>query len=104
MAELVNNAIENGAEVVCGGGLKHEMGENFFAPTLLTGCTLDMRISHEEIFGPVVAVMKFKEDTDALALSNRFVCCSPCALIRRSVRRVLQAPGWFCSSECGPWN
>lgn len=76
----MNNAIKKGAEVVCGGGLKHDMGENFFAPTLLSDCTLDMRISHEEIFGPVVAVMKFKEADDALTLSNRFVLCSLCPL------------------------
>eukprot|EP00752_Nemacystus_decipiens_P016504 g14753.t1 len=70
VAHLVKNAIDKGAEVVCGGGFKHDMGENFFAPTLLSRCTLDMRISHEEIFGPVVAVMKFKEADDALTLSN----------------------------------
>lgn len=80
VAGLVNDAIEQGAEVVCGGGLTHEMGENFFAPTLLSGCTLDMRISHEEIFGPVVAVMKFKEADDALTLSNRFVVRFQCPL------------------------
>lgn len=73
VAELVNDAIEKGAEPVCGGALNHEMGDNFFGPTLLSGCTLDMRISHEEIFGPVVAVMKFKEADDALTLSNTCV-------------------------------
>lgn len=83
VAELVNNAIERGAELVCGGGLKHEMGANFFAPTLLSGCTLDMRISHEEIFGPVVAVMKFKGADDALILSNACVFCYFCPLVGR---------------------
>lgn len=69
----MKDAIDKGAEVVCGGGLEqHEMGNNFFAPTLLGGCTLDMRISHEEIFGPVVAVMKFKDADEALAISNRY--------------------------------
>lgn len=70
---MVDDAIEKGAEAICGGNVEHEMGANFFAPTLLSGCTLDMRISHEEIFGPVVAVMKFKEADEALAISNRSV-------------------------------
>ncbi|CAM9416916.1 unnamed protein product [Ectocarpus sp. 4 AP-2014] len=71
VAGLVKDAIDKGAEVVCGGQLElHEMGNNFFAPTLLGGCTLDMRISQEEIFGPVVAVMKFKDADEALAISN----------------------------------
>lgn len=77
----MKDAIDKGAEVVCGGGLEqHEMGNNFFAPTLLGDCTLDMRISQEEIFGPVVAVMKFKDADEALAISNRYcvpktLCC-----------------------------
>lgn len=72
----MKDAIDKGADVVCGGQLEqHEMGNNFFAPTLLGGCTLDMRISHEEIFGPVVAVMKFKDVDEALAISNRY--CVP---------------------------
>ena len=70
---MVRDALEKDAEPTVGGSLEHEMGANFFAPTLLSGCTLDMRISHEEIFGPVVAVMKFKDADEALALSNRCV-------------------------------
>ncbi|CAN0552564.1 unnamed protein product, partial [Ectocarpus sp. 12 AP-2014] len=71
VAGLVKDAVDKGAEAVCGGQLEqHEMGNNFFAPTLLGGCTLDMRISHEEVFGPVVAVMKFKDVDEALAISN----------------------------------
>jgi len=69
----VRDALDKGAEPIIGGSLEHEMGANFFPPTLLSGCTLDMRISHEEIFGPVVAVMKFKDADEALALSNRCV-------------------------------
>ncbi|CAM9407446.1 unnamed protein product [Scytosiphon promiscuus] len=70
VATLVNDAVDKGAEVVCGGAVGHEMGANFFAPTLLIGCTLDMRISHEEIFGPVVACVKFQDAEEALAMSN----------------------------------
>lgn len=73
MAGLVQDAIEKGVEPVVGGGLEHEMGQNFFPPTLLAGCTLGMRVSQEEIFGPVVGVMKFHDADEALAMANRRV-------------------------------
>lgn len=70
---MVKDALEKGAEAVVGGDLEHEMGPNFFPPTLLKDCTLDMRLSHEEIFGPVVAVRKFSTADEALKESNRRV-------------------------------
>lgn len=73
MAGLVKDALDKGAEPVVGGELEHEMGRSFFQPALLAGCTLDMRVSHEEIFGPVVGVMKFTDEAEALAMSNRRV-------------------------------
>lgn len=103
--ELVKDAIEKGADPVCGGGLQHEMGANFFAPTLLSGCTLDMRIGHEEIFGPVVAVMKFKEAGDALSLSNRCVsnllvlCVSGVDPRGEALHSTHQQ-----NTVCGAWN
>lgn len=71
VAGMVQDALEKGAEPVVGGELVHHLGPNFFPPTLLEGCTLDMRVSHEEIFGPVVGVMKFAEADEALEMSNR---------------------------------
>lgn len=68
---MVQDALEKGAGPVVGGELVHHLGQNFFPPTLLEGCTLDMRVSHEEIFGPVVGVMKFAEADEALEISNR---------------------------------
>lgn len=70
---MVCDALDKGAEGIVGGGLEHDMGPNFFSPTLLTRCTLDMRVSAEEIFGPVVGVMKFSDDEEALSISNRRV-------------------------------
>lgn len=87
MAGLVKDALEKGAEPVVGGGLEHEMGGCFFPPTLLVGCALDMRISQEEIFGPVVGVMKFSDEDEALAMSNRRVLFlyPSCIFVRQRV-------------------
>lgn len=70
VAGLVKDALGKGAEAVVGGGVDHEMGPFFFPPSVLVGCTPDMRVSREEIFGPVVSVVKFAHDNEALALSN----------------------------------
>ena len=72
VAGFVRDAMDKGAEPVVGGGaLEHKMGPNFFPPSLFAGCSLDMRLSTHEIFGPVVGVMKFDDADEALAISNR---------------------------------
>ena len=42
----------------------------FFAPTVLTGVTPAMRIWREEVFGPVMVVVPFADDAEAIALAN----------------------------------
>ncbi|MCB9358222.1 MAG: 5-carboxymethyl-2-hydroxymuconate semialdehyde dehydrogenase [Calditrichaeota bacterium] len=43
---------------------------NYFAPTLITNATNNMRIAQEEVFGPVLTVMKFKDEADAIRQAN----------------------------------
>jgi aldehyde dehydrogenase (NAD+) len=58
-----------GAETICGGGRAGNQGY-FVEPTVFAGVTRDMRIAREEIFGPVVAVMRFSEEEEAIELAN----------------------------------
>lgn len=67
---LVNDAVENGAELICGGRLRDDLGELFYAPTLLTQVKPSMRIAQEEIFGPVIAVQNFATESEAIAQAN----------------------------------
>lgn len=70
--ELVGDAIERGAQVVLGGAaaLPAE-GEGWFYPaTLLTGVSPSARCLREEVFGPVVPVLAFETDQDALEAAN----------------------------------
>lgn len=53
----VSDAISKGATVVTG-GKRHQLGRNFFEPTLLSNVTRDMLCSHEETFGPLAPVIK----------------------------------------------
>lgn len=62
---------KDGAECVIGGErLLAETGGNFIAPTLFRGVRPDMRMAQEEIFGPVLSVMTFKDEAEAIRLAN----------------------------------
>lgn len=64
---------QEGATVACGGGTPTVPGCEggwFVEPTLLTGCTNDMRVVREEIFGPVLVVVPFEEEADAVRIAN----------------------------------
>jgi len=60
---------QEGARIVTGGARHGETGF-FVKPTVFTGVEHDMRISQEEIFGPVAAVLRFKDEDDAIRLAN----------------------------------
>ncbi|XP_024607793.1 succinate-semialdehyde dehydrogenase, mitochondrial isoform X3 [Neophocaena asiaeorientalis asiaeorientalis] len=65
----VSDAISKGATVVTG-GKRHQVGKNFFEPTLLSNVTRDMLCSQEETFGPVAPVIKFDTEEEAVAIAN----------------------------------
>jgi succinate-semialdehyde dehydrogenase / glutarate-semialdehyde dehydrogenase len=69
----VRDAVAKGAVVATGGTVltTGDLASGcFFAPTVLTGVTPDMLISHEETFGPVAAVTVFDTEEEVLALAN----------------------------------
>jgi succinate-semialdehyde dehydrogenase/glutarate-semialdehyde dehydrogenase len=67
--ELIRDAVSRGASVSLGGA-RHELGGTFFQPTILEGCTVEMQLAREEIFGPVAAVFSFQTEAEAIALAN----------------------------------
>ncbi len=65
--------VKEGAKLLCGGTSLSPRGlENgwFFSPTAFGGVTNGMRIAQEEIFGPVVSILKFKTEEEAIQLAN----------------------------------
>jgi 5-carboxymethyl-2-hydroxymuconic-semialdehyde dehydrogenase len=65
----VNAAREEGATIAVGGGRVGEAG-CFVEPTLYTHARNEMRIAQEEIFGPVLTMIPFKDEDEALAIAN----------------------------------
>ncbi|EGL81958.1 Aldehyde Dehydrogenase [Caldalkalibacillus thermarum TA2.A1] len=69
----VQEAVKEGAEIAYGGYRPSIEGfENgyWYMPTILTNVTNDMKVAQEEIFGPVVVVMPFKDEKEAIQLAN----------------------------------
>ncbi len=65
----VNAAREDGATIAVGGGRVGDTG-CFVEPTLYTNARNDMRIAQEEIFGPVLTMIPFKDEDEALEIAN----------------------------------
>ena len=66
----VRDAETSGARVLTGGSRLPELGTNFYAPTVLADVTHEMRIMREETFGPVLPIMPFATDNEAVRLAN----------------------------------
>ena len=66
----VEDARIKGARVLVGGKRLPEIGANYYAPTVLADVTHEMRIMREETFGPVLPVMPFDGDDEAVRLAN----------------------------------
>lgn len=68
---FVSGALEQGAEVALGGSrIMQETGGWYMEPTIVTGVKPDDRIAQQEVFGPVLAVTRFKDDAEAVSLAN----------------------------------
>src|SRR6267154_341510 len=70
--EYIKSGIEEGAELVIGGeghpqGLE---GGNFIKPTVFANVTREMRIAKEEIFGPVLSILTYKTEAEAIEIAN----------------------------------
>jgi succinate-semialdehyde dehydrogenase / glutarate-semialdehyde dehydrogenase len=65
----VADAREHGAELLVGGA-RHELGAQFFEPTVMTGITDAMAMSSEETFGPVAGISRFATEEEAVRKAN----------------------------------
>jgi aldehyde dehydrogenase (NAD+) len=69
--EYIEIGLREGAQLAVGGGTRPDLGPGFFVePTVLTGVNNGMRVAREEIFGPVLSVIPFESDDEAVAIAN----------------------------------
>ncbi|MFT3966241.1 MAG: aldehyde dehydrogenase family protein [Sphingobium sp.] len=67
----IDLGISEGATLIAGGNLRPDKGGGYFVePTAFADVTNEMRIAREEIFGPVLVVIPFEDDEDAIRIAN----------------------------------
>ena len=67
--EHIDDALSKGARVMTG-GKRHEKGGQYFQPTVLADVTPAMKVTHEETFGPVAPLYRFKTEEELIRLAN----------------------------------
>ena len=93
--DFLAEAARDGATAALGGGRGKPGGKEegrFIEPTIFTNVTPDMRIAQEEVFGPVLAVIPFDSDEEAVAIANDTNFGLTAGLWTSSLERALTIP------------
>ncbi len=90
--DYIGVAKAEGASCVLGGGpaSRPECGKGWFVePTIFTGVKPDMRIAQEEVFGPVLSIIPFDSDDEAVAIANGTIYGLAAGVWTQSIKRAL---------------
>ncbi len=88
--DYIRIARDEGAQCVLGGMARADLGAGqFIEPTIFTGVDNRMRIAQEEVFGPVLCIIPFKDEADAIRIGNDILYGLAGAVWTRSLHRAL---------------
>ena len=85
VADWVDEAVQKGAELLCGG---KKISECCYAPTVLWNPSEDVRVSREEVFGPVVCVYSYKNREEAVERANGLPFSFQAAVFTKDIDRA----------------
>ncbi|HCP78829.1 MAG: aldehyde dehydrogenase [Pusillimonas sp.] len=94
--DYIESAHEEGARLIYGGGVPVDpvLKDGFFVePTVFADVTPDMRLAREEVFGPILAVMKWTDEQDVIAQANALDYGLTCALWTNDLEKAHRAAG-----------
>lgn len=86
--ELVNDAVEKGAVVLAGGKRALEDDGDYFEPTVLGDVPRDARILQEETFGPVIPLVRVRDEAEAIHRANETAYGLSCTILTQSRARA----------------
>ncbi len=87
---FIARGVAEGARLVAGGGRPAHLEKGYYVePTLFADVTNDMTIAREEVFGPVLVVIPFEDDEDAIRIANDSIYGLSGAIASASVERAL---------------
>ncbi|WP_371184238.1 aldehyde dehydrogenase family protein [Xanthomonas sacchari] len=107
---MIAAGIDEGARLICGGlGPPPGLERGFFVrPTVFSGVTSAMRIAQEEIFGPVLAILPYRDEEEAIALANDTVYGLSAHLQSGDPQRALRVAARIRAGQvhinCPAWN
>ena len=85
--EHIRDVLDNGGEVVLG-GKRHDLGGNFFQPTVVTGVTGDMKVATEETFGPLAPLFRFDSEDEVIEKANATIFGLAAYFYARDIGRI----------------
>ncbi|MEM7541232.1 MAG: aldehyde dehydrogenase [Pseudomonadota bacterium] len=93
--DYIDIAKSEGAKVLLGGGPAAERpecgdSEYFVEPTIFAGVTNNMRIAQEEVFGPVLSIIRFKDEEEAIEIANDIIFGLAAGVWTQSISRALK--------------
>ncbi len=88
----IDIAKAEGAVCRLGGRPAVEQGPWFVEPTIFTGVKPDMRIAKEEVFGPVLSVIPFDDEDDAVRIANNSIYGLAAGVWTQSIQRAIRVP------------
>ena len=86
----IETAKKEGGRVACGGGRPADLPVGYYVePTILADCDENSTVAQEEIFGPVLVVLPFDDDADAVRIANNSVYGLSGAVVSKSLDRSI---------------
>jgi succinate-semialdehyde dehydrogenase/glutarate-semialdehyde dehydrogenase len=70
LEEQVKDAVDKGATIITGGKRPAGLNGAYYEPTILINLSKDMRVWHEEVFGPVLPILAFADEAQAIRMAN----------------------------------
>lgn len=90
LAQQVDESVAAGAKVLSQGKINAKVGDAYYPPTLIGNIKPQMKVWKEEVFGPVLPVMKFSTEEEAIELANNTPYGLGSQIFTRDVKKATQ--------------